>query len=85
MVLAISAFIGAVSIFYTNVLVKKIRDREERTIELYANTLEYFANEPNNQELTFMFDEIVVANKSIPVIITDELNNPIHSRKYTCG
>lgn len=79
-VLAVSVLISLVSIYYTNVLVDKIRQREEKLISLYANTLEHFANQPNNGEFNFIFDEIIISNKSIPVVITDEIGKPLQSR-----
>ncbi|SMD34272.1 Histidine kinase-, DNA gyrase B-, and HSP90-like ATPase [Reichenbachiella faecimaris] len=76
-VLAISIVISIVSIYYTNVLVEQIKAREEKLIALYANTLEYFANQENNTDLNFIFDEIILSNKSIPVVMADELGNPL--------
>jgi signal transduction histidine kinase len=43
---------------------------------LYAKTLEYFANEDVDLNFNFIFEEIIVANNSIPVIVTDEVGNP---------
>ena len=77
MVLAVSVVISTVSIIYTNILVEQIREREEKLIALYARTLEYFANQSDNTDLNFIFEEIVLSNRSIPVIQTDELNKPI--------
>lgn len=82
-VLAIAGLISIASVFYTNFLVEKIRNREERLITLYANTLEFVANEPNNTNISFMYDEIIVTNNSIPVIITDELGNPFEYKNIT--
>jgi two-component sensor histidine kinase len=75
-VLVISILIGMGSIYYTNVLVEKIKLREQRLISLYAKTLEYFANEDVDLNFNFIFEEIIVANNSIPVIVTDEVGNP---------
>lgn len=77
LVLIISVLIGLGSIYYTNVLVEKIKLREQRLISLYAKTLEYFANEDVDLNFNFIFEEIIVANNSIPVIVTDEVGNPI--------
>uniref|UniRef100_UPI00404A7F69 sensor histidine kinase n=1 Tax=Fulvivirga sp. TaxID=1931237 RepID=UPI00404A7F69 len=77
LVLVISVLIGLGSIYYTNVLVEKIKLREQRLISLYAKTLEYFANEDVDLNFNFIFEEIIVANNSIPVIVTDEVGNPI--------
>lgn len=71
-IILVSIIIGFVSIYYTNILVEELKDREKRLIELYANTLEYTVNENNNDNLAFIFQEIIVGNNSIPVIVTDE-------------
>ncbi|MEM8896371.1 MAG: histidine kinase, partial [Bacteroidota bacterium] len=75
-VLVVSFLIGSGSIYYTSILVEKIKIREERLISLYANTLEYFANEDGNVNFDFIFEEIIVSNTSIPVIVTDEIGLP---------
>ena len=60
------------SILYTNSLVEQIRDREQRQIEIYASSLEFLANESENVNFFLILDEIVAANHSIPVILTNE-------------
>ncbi len=72
--------IGSTSIIYTNTLVTQLKDREKRLIELYAKTLEYTANETSNDNLSFIFQEIIVPNNSIPVIWTDGAGRPIQFR-----
>lgn len=57
---------------YTNQLVNKIREREGRQIDLYAKTLEYLANESDSRNLIFILEEIIQANTTIPVILTDD-------------
>ncbi|MGL1886603.1 MAG: HAMP domain-containing histidine kinase [Reichenbachiella sp.] len=79
-VLVISVVISAVSIYYTNILVNQLKQREEKLIALYANTLEYIANQQNNSEFNFIYEEIIVSNKSIPVILTDEIGKPLQFR-----
>jgi signal transduction histidine kinase len=79
-ILFVAAIIGITSIHYTNLLVTQLKDREKRLIELYANTLEYNANQKDNQNLGFIFQEIIVPNNSIPVILTDGSGNPIDYR-----
>lgn len=68
------------SIYYTNMVVESLKEREKRLIDLFANTLEYTANEESEANLTFIFDEIIVANNSIPVIIADEFGIPSQSK-----
>ncbi|MBU2914670.1 MULTISPECIES: sensor histidine kinase [Reichenbachiella] len=79
-VLVVSIIISLVSIYYTNMLVSQLKNREEKSISLYANTLEYLANQPSNSGINFVFEEIIVSNKSIPVIVTDEIGKPLDSR-----
>lgn len=76
LVLIVSLVIGAASIYYTNLLVADLKARERELIQLYANTLEYAANENNSDNLIFIFQEIIVANNTIPVISTDAEGNP---------
>src|SRR5690606_38303045 len=75
-VLIVALIIGTASIYYTNRLVDDLKGREQELIQLYANTLEYAANENNSDNLIFIFQEIIVANNSIPVISTDAYGNP---------
>ena len=70
-VLIVSLIIGTASIYYTDRLVDDLKEREKELIQLYANTLEYAANENNSDNLIFIFHEIIVANNTIPVISTE--------------
>lgn len=79
-VLIVSLIISAGSIVYTNELVKQIRDREKKQIDLYASTLEYLANESDAPNLIFVLEEIIQANNTIPVILTNEYGMPEHYR-----
>lgn len=80
-VVVISAVISFGSIVYTSQLVDKIRDRERKQIDLYAKTLEYITNaaEPP-EDLIFILEEIIQANHTIPVILTNEYGRPEHYR-----
>jgi signal transduction histidine kinase len=66
------------SIFYTNKLVDELKEREKRQIELLARAWEYAALYTDN--LTFINQEIIQQNTSIPVIVVDVENNPIDYR-----
>jgi len=79
-VLGIATLISAGSIFYTNFIVDQLREREKIYIDLYASTLEYTINETASQNLTFIFQEIIISNKTIPVILADEFDQPIQSK-----
>ncbi len=79
-VIIIAIIIGGASIWYTNQLVYELKDREERLISLYANTIEATANSDFQENLMFVFQEIVVTNNSIPVILTNSSGDPIYYR-----
>lgn len=77
LIIITAILIGTASIYYTDILVSQLKEREERQITLYAKTLEYTANQQDNQNLGFIFEEIIVPNNSIPVILTDDSGKPI--------
>ncbi|WKK78929.1 sensor histidine kinase [Marivirga arenosa] len=74
--LAFSLIIGFASVLYTNSIVEELKEREERYIELFANTLAYTSDSDNSENLIFIFQEIVTPNNSIPVIVVDANGNP---------
>jgi len=78
-VLAVAGLISAGSIYYTNMIVSKLSDRERRFIELTARSIEYAANE-GAQDLIFIAEEFIIPNNSIPFILTDGANRPISHR-----
>ncbi|HRG79443.1 MAG TPA: histidine kinase, partial [Cyclobacteriaceae bacterium] len=43
-ILAVSVFISAGSIYYTNLLVEQLKEREKQQVELFARALEYTLN-----------------------------------------
>jgi len=73
-VVGIAILISLGSIWYTNSLVDQIREREQRQIEIYARSLEFLATASDN--FIMIFDEIVTANRTIPVILTDIKGDP---------
>ncbi len=67
-VLVASVLISVGSIWYTDVLVKQLKERERQQVELFARALEYtLAGEPD-ENMLFVTEEIILKNKSIPVI-----------------
>jgi two-component sensor histidine kinase len=79
-ILIFALIIGAASIYYTHRLVKMLAERERKIIDLYAKALSFAGNTENTGDLTFIFEEIVKANNSIPVILADENSQPVNSR-----
>lgn len=75
LVFLVSFLIGSGSIWYTSLLVEELRDRESRQIQLLSAALEYAATTSDN--LTFINQEIIQQNYSIPIIMVDSEGNPL--------
>lgn len=65
------------SLYYTNILVQKLGEREQKLIDLYAKGLQSAAQPDEMGNLSFLFQEIIQANNSVPVILTDENQKPL--------
>ena len=78
LILVLAFFIGVGSIYYTNLIVTQLKDREQKQIELFAKTLETLANDDTgfNDNVMLLFEEIVVANETIPVIVAYKNGEP---------
>jgi signal transduction histidine kinase len=70
-ILAVSTVISIGSVYYTNVLVEQLKERERNQVNLYARALEYTVNEVNSN-IFFVSEEILSKNNSIPTILTNE-------------
>jgi signal transduction histidine kinase len=79
-IVAIALIIGFASLYYTNVLVQKLVEREKSQITLFGQALRYTLDRENELPINFIFQEIVKANNSIPTIVTDENENILISR-----
>ena len=68
------------SLFYTNDLVDKLEEREEREVKLYGEGLRYIVNSPDDENFNVIMSVIqdAVNFYQIPVIYVDENNFPIH-------
>ncbi len=64
--LIVSVIISGGSIYYTNILVDDLMEREKQQVQLFAKALEYINTSEGN--IVFVTDEIIFKNKSIPVI-----------------
>ncbi|MBL7859450.1 MAG: HAMP domain-containing histidine kinase [Cyclobacteriaceae bacterium] len=67
-VLAVSVLISIGSIYYTNILVEQLKEREKQQVELFARALEYTLHDESNDNILFITDEIIFKNNSIPTI-----------------
>ena len=72
LVAVLALLIGAATMVYTNWLVQKVSEREQEQIRLYAKAQEFVINsEVVDSNTNFVFDEIINANTTIPIILTD--------------
>ncbi|QHL88304.1 histidine kinase [Nibribacter ruber] len=84
LIMTVALVIGASTVIYTNLLVAKLSEREQQLIDLYAKGLRYMNNaDINSGNLVFIQEEIIDANRSVPVILTDENEEPIAYKNLT--
>jgi nitrogen-specific signal transduction histidine kinase len=67
-VVGVSFLISTASIYYTNILVDQLKEREKQQIQLFAKALEYTVSDLTNENMLFVTDEIIFKNNSIPTI-----------------
>ena len=73
-ILIVSLFISVGTIWFTNILVNQLKERERNQVKLFAKALEYTTNDIGN-EILFITEEIIYKNNSIPTILVDEKSN----------
>src|SRR5687768_11599971 len=72
-VLAVSICISIGSIYYTNILVDQLKERERQQVQLYAKATEYTANDEDTYgDVNFIAQEILFQNNSIPIILASD-------------
>jgi signal transduction histidine kinase len=79
-VLAFSVLISIGSIYYTNVLVEQLKQRERQQVVMFAKAIEYTINEDYNTNVLFVSEEIINKNNSIPTILVDENDGVMQAR-----
>ncbi|HYI78425.1 MAG TPA: histidine kinase, partial [Chryseolinea sp.] len=80
-VLVVSILISISSIYYTNILVDQLKERERQQVQLYARAIEYTANDENiSGDVNFIAQEILFQNNSIPIINVDDSLNVLAFR-----
>lgn len=67
--------IAAATVIYTNVLVKRLTEREQQQIELFAKAQRYIISTEEETNLVFVQEEVIEKNKTIPVILADDQGN----------
>ncbi len=79
-VLAASVVISIGSIYYTNILVDQLKERERQQVQLYAKAIEYAANDDDSGDVNFIANEILFQNNSIPIIQVTDKGRVLSSR-----
>ena len=71
LIAVLALLVGAATVIYTNRLVERVSEREQQQIQLYAKAQEFIINSESDSNTLFVFNEIINANATIPVILTD--------------
>ncbi|MDF7812681.1 HAMP domain-containing sensor histidine kinase [Hymenobacter sp. YC55] len=80
LIIAVALLIAAATVIYTNVLVQRVSEREQQQIALFSKTLRYITNTEEQSNVSFLMDEIIQANKTIPVIVADDAGNIVDAK-----
>ncbi len=78
-VVIVSVIISIGSIYYTNILVNQLKERERDQVSLFAKAIEYTIN-ANDNAILFVSEEIINKNNSIPTILVDGRDKITFSR-----
>lgn len=77
-VLAVAIVIGGGSIIYTNNLVEKLKAGEREKIRVWAAAVEFISTPgADNSALTFISENIITPDNTLPVIVVDSATNEI--------
>lgn len=71
-VLIFSILISFGSIYYTNILIDQFKEQEKKQILLYAKALEESINEQMDADISFITEEILFQDNTIPRILIAE-------------
>ncbi|QWG09235.1 HAMP domain-containing histidine kinase [Flammeovirga kamogawensis] len=74
--------IGITSLIYTELLVDELRQREYDQIDFFAKVQAKLATmgTEDNADVTFLLMEVIKGNDLIPVVLTDDMGEPISSK-----
>ncbi len=77
LLLALAISIG--TLYYSQSLITKLQTREKQVVELFADGLRFVANSEPSQDLTFIFNNIML-RIDFPLILTDASDKIINHR-----
>ena len=69
-------------VYFSNMTIKEIKEREIRTIERYSKFIELVANS-EVESANYFVDDILIENNSIPIIVTDSDGNIIEYKNIS--
>ncbi len=76
LVLFIAAVIVAVSVYYNNFIVDILKKREKQSVDLFAEAIEFLAEQGDGSNVTFINEHIIKNNNTIPVILANQYGEP---------
>lgn len=80
-IVAFAFVIALASVYFTRIIVDQLKERELGIIMLYAKSFEATVNNSNNPtELSFLVEQILAPNNSIPIILTNGINQILDSK-----
>ncbi|QNH62166.1 ATP-binding protein [Hymenobacter sediminicola] len=80
LIVAVALLIAAATVIYTNILVQRVSEREQQQIDLYAKAQRFIINSEVDSNTNFVFEEIINANTTIPIILTDDAGNIVDAK-----
>ena len=83
LIVAVALLIAAATVIYTNILVQRVSEREQQQIALYAKAQRFIINSEVDSNTNFVFEEIINANTTIPIILTDDQGNIVDAKNVT--
>ena len=69
-------------VYFSNMTIKEIKEREIKTIERYSKFIELVANS-EVESANYFVDDILIENNSIPIIVTDSDGNIIEYKNIS--
>ena len=82
LVVFIAALIVAVSVYYNNFIVNILKGREKQSVDLFAKAVAFLAQQGDDSNFTFINEEILKTNTTIPVILANQYGEPKDAHAY---
>ena len=70
LLIIVISFFALSLVYFSNIIINEIKERELKTIDRYAKFIQIIANN-DIQSANYFIDDILIKNHSIPVIVTD--------------